>query len=110
MTFGTLARSLQSPLTLFEGFRFSERTLDEGGAVLADALRQHWSRPPKSLGFAEQMLVGKAVWRPSASFFSPQYGLTGRSKKATLCTPECANPRCPFGRSCPVGGRRLEAS
>lgn len=60
MTFGTLARSLQSPLTLFEGFRFSERTLSEGGAVLAEALRQHWGRPPKSLAFMEQMLVGKA--------------------------------------------------
>jgi DNA repair protein RecO (recombination protein O) len=60
MTFGTLGRSLQSPLTLFEGFRFSERTLVEGGKVLADALRQHLSRPPKSLAFMEQMLVGKA--------------------------------------------------
>jgi DNA repair protein RecO (recombination protein O) len=60
MTFGTLGRSLQSPLTLFEGFRFSERTLAEGGKVLADALRQHLSRPPKSLSFMEQMLVGKA--------------------------------------------------
>jgi DNA repair protein RecO (recombination protein O) len=60
MTFGTLARSLQSPLTLFEGFRFSDRTLSEGGAVLADALRQHWNRPPKSLSFMEQMLAGKA--------------------------------------------------
>jgi len=60
MTFGTLARSLQAPLTLFEGFRFSERTLNEGGAVLADALRQHLNRPPKSLAFMEQMLCGKA--------------------------------------------------
>ncbi len=60
MTLGTLGRCLQSPLTLFEGFRFSERTLEEGGKVVADALRQHLSRPPKSLSFMEQMLVGKA--------------------------------------------------
>ncbi len=60
MTFGTLGRSLQSPVTLFEGFRFSDRTLEEAGRILSEALRQHLSRPPKSLAFMEQMLSGKA--------------------------------------------------
>jgi DNA repair protein RecO (recombination protein O) len=60
MTLGTLARSLKSRITLFEGFRFSERTLQEGRAVLAAALAPHLHRPLKSLSFMEQILAGQA--------------------------------------------------
>ncbi len=60
MTLGTLGRCLQAPVTLFEGFRFSERTLQEAGGVLQDILRQHLVRPLKSQSFMEQMLAGKA--------------------------------------------------
>jgi DNA repair protein RecO (recombination protein O) len=60
MTLGTLARSLKSRITLFEGFRFSERTLQEGHAVLAAALAPHLHRPLKSLSFMEQILAGQA--------------------------------------------------
>jgi DNA repair protein RecO (recombination protein O) len=60
MTLGPLARSLKSPVTLFQGFRFSERTLQEGRAVLAAALTPHLHRPLKSLSFMEQMLAGQA--------------------------------------------------
>jgi DNA repair protein RecO (recombination protein O) len=60
MTLGTLARSLKAPVTLFEGFRFSERTLEEGHAVLTAALAPHINRPLKSLSFMEQMLAGQA--------------------------------------------------
>lgn len=53
---GTLARCLRTPPDLFDGFRFSARTVAEATEVLADALRQHWNCPPRSLAFLEQML------------------------------------------------------
>lgn len=56
-TLGTLARVLQTPPTLFAGFRLSPQTLAEGGAILGAALRPHLARPLKSLPFLERMLV-----------------------------------------------------
>jgi len=56
-TLGTLARVLQTPPTLFAGFRLSPQTLAEGGAILAAALRPHLARPLRSLPFLERMLV-----------------------------------------------------
>lgn len=56
-TLGTLARSLQTPLTLFAGFRLSPQTLAEGGAILGAALRPHLPRPLRSLPFLERMLA-----------------------------------------------------
>jgi DNA repair protein RecO (recombination protein O) len=55
MTLGTLARSLKAPVTLFEGFRFSDQTLREGCAVLQAALQPHLPRPLKSLRFMDRM-------------------------------------------------------
>jgi DNA repair protein RecO (recombination protein O) len=60
MTLGTLARSLKAPVTLFQGFRFCERTLQEGRTVLTAALAPYLNRPLKSLSFMEQMLAGQA--------------------------------------------------
>jgi len=57
-TLGTLARSLQTPSTLFAGFRLSPQTLAEGGAILSAALRPHLSRPLRSLPFLEEMSAG----------------------------------------------------
>jgi len=57
-TLGTLARSLQTPPTLFAGFRLSPQTLSEGGVILAAALRPHLLRPLRSLPFLEEMSVG----------------------------------------------------
>jgi len=56
-TLGTLARSLQTPPTLFAGFRLSPQTLSEGGALLAAALRPHLHRPLKSLAFLDSVLA-----------------------------------------------------
>jgi len=55
-TLGTLSRSLQAPLTLFTGFRFGPRTLKEGGAVLADALRLCLRAPLRSLPFLDSLI------------------------------------------------------
>jgi len=62
-TLGTLARVLQTPPTLFAGFRLSPQTLAEGGAILGTALRPHLARPLKSLPFLERMLAGEAASR-----------------------------------------------
>jgi len=59
-TLGTLARSLQTPPTLFAGFRLSPQTLAEGGVVLAAALRPHLPRPLKSLSFLDGIPAGAA--------------------------------------------------
>jgi len=69
-TLGTLARSLRAPITLFEGFRFGERTLSEGGTVLADSLRGCLRRPLRSLSFLETILSGS----PSQPFFERKEG------------------------------------
>lgn len=56
LTLGTLARCLKAPDDLFDGFRFGARTLQEGEAVLEDALRLHLSRPLRSRAFLERFL------------------------------------------------------
>lgn len=58
LTLGSLARILRGPTMLFDGFRLSARTLDEGAAALTACLRQHLARPLKSLSFLERMEVG----------------------------------------------------
>jgi len=50
-TLGSLARSLQTPIELFSGFRFGKKTLAEGAELLDLVLRQVLPRPPKSLRF-----------------------------------------------------------
>ncbi|MDZ4183851.1 MAG: DNA repair protein RecO [Desulfuromonadales bacterium] len=52
-TIGTLNRLARTPIEAFSGFHFGERTLNEGGRILSDALRQHLTRPLKSLTFLE---------------------------------------------------------
>lgn len=59
LTLGSLSRTLRGPLTLFAGFRFSSRTLEEGRRILAGALRQHLPRPLKSLSFLDRMEDGR---------------------------------------------------
>ncbi|SDM38234.1 DNA replication and repair protein RecO [Geoalkalibacter ferrihydriticus] len=54
LTLGTLARCLKTPDELFTGFRFGAQTLDEGAALLADALRLHLVRPLRSQRFLER--------------------------------------------------------
>lgn len=58
LTLGSLARCLRTPLEGFAGYRFGPRTLEEGGVVLAAALRLHLHRPLKSLHFLQQMDAG----------------------------------------------------
>lgn len=53
-TLGSLARSLQTPVTLFEGFRFGETTLSEGERLLDSVLRSVLPRVPKSLQFLQE--------------------------------------------------------
>lgn len=52
-TLGSLARSLRTPITLFEGFHFGEVTLTEGGKLLDSVFRGVLPRPPKSLHFLQ---------------------------------------------------------
>lgn len=59
LTLGSLSRTLRSPMTLFAGFRFGLRTLEEGRGILAGALCQHLHRPLKSLSFLEQVEAGR---------------------------------------------------
>jgi len=59
LTLGTLARCLRARPTLFDGFRLSSKTLQEGGAVLAAALGHHLYRPLKTLPFLERMLAAE---------------------------------------------------
>jgi len=58
LTLGSLARILRGPKTLFDGFRLSARTREEGAAALDACLRQHLTRPLKSLSFLERMETG----------------------------------------------------
>lgn len=53
-TIGSMARSLLTPSDRFDGFRFSQLTLDEGFRVLADALARHLQRPLRSRAFLER--------------------------------------------------------
>lgn len=56
-TLGSLARSLQTPITLFEGFRFGKITLKEGGELLGSVFRRVLPRAPKSLSFLQETTV-----------------------------------------------------
>ena len=56
LTLGSLSRCLHAPADLFTGFRFSPRTLKEGGAILGSALRLHLRRPLRSLIFLKDVL------------------------------------------------------
>jgi DNA repair protein RecO (recombination protein O) len=56
LTLGSLARSLRTPLTLFEGFRFSPRTVREAHAILQQVLSQHLISPLKSLPLLDQSM------------------------------------------------------
>ncbi len=60
LTLGTLARSLRTPLDLFEGFRFGPRTRQQGGELLGRALRLHLHRPLRSVSFLDDVL-GQAL-------------------------------------------------
>jgi DNA repair protein RecO (recombination protein O) len=51
LTLGSLGRLQRTPLERFDGIRLASRTLQEGGALLADALRDHLPRPLKSAAF-----------------------------------------------------------
>lgn len=51
LTLGSLGRLLQTPMERFSGIRLSPRSRQEGGALLADALRDHLPRPLKSAEF-----------------------------------------------------------
>ncbi len=61
LTIGTLARLLRTPPTAFAGVRLSPRTLAEGGAIAANALRQHLQRPLKSLALLSEVLAQEPV-------------------------------------------------
>jgi DNA repair protein RecO (recombination protein O) len=60
LSLGSLSRALQAPSTLFEGFRFGPRTLQEGGRAVAALLKQHLCRPVKSQSFLTQLIEGSA--------------------------------------------------
>ncbi|BCR05968.1 DNA repair protein RecO [Desulfuromonas versatilis] len=55
-TLGSLARSLKVEPTRFAGFRFSPRTLAEGGAILGQALALHLPGALRSRPFLEEVL------------------------------------------------------
>ncbi len=56
LTLGSLARSLQTPLTLFEGFRFSSQTTREAHAILEQILSLHLLHPLKSLSLLDRSM------------------------------------------------------
>lgn len=53
-TLGSLSRSLQAPIGLFQGFQLGARTLQEGAAMLSLVLGGVLPRSPKSLRFLQQ--------------------------------------------------------
>lgn len=55
LTIGTLARVLLAPLDAFAGVRLSPRTLDEGAALVGNALREHLHQPLKALAFLDEV-------------------------------------------------------
>ena len=59
LTLGSLARSLQTPFILFEGFRFSSQTVREAHAILQQVLAQHLITPLKSLPLLDQNMPPK---------------------------------------------------
>jgi DNA repair protein RecO (recombination protein O) len=52
---GSISRSLQTPIGLFEGFQLGNRTLLDGAAMMNLVLRSILPRVPKSLRFLEQI-------------------------------------------------------
>jgi len=56
LTLGSLGRLLQTPAERFAGIHLSPRTLQEGAALLADALRGHLPRALKSAAFLGEMM------------------------------------------------------
>ncbi len=56
-TLGSLSRSLQTPIGLFEGFCLGPKTLGEGSALLSLVLQSLLPRSPKSLRFLQQTTV-----------------------------------------------------
>jgi DNA repair protein RecO (recombination protein O) len=55
LTLGSLGRLLQTPAERFAGIRLSPRTVQEGTALLADALRGHLPRALKSAEFLDTL-------------------------------------------------------
>ena len=53
-TLGSLSRSLQTPVGLFEGFKLGECTLKEGAVMMSLILESVLPRVPKSLRFLQQ--------------------------------------------------------
>jgi DNA repair protein RecO (recombination protein O) len=53
-TLGSLSRSLQTPIGLFDGFHFGSRTLKEGAIMMALILESVLPKMPKSLRFLQQ--------------------------------------------------------
>ena len=56
-TLGSLSRCLQTRLEVFDDFRLSEQTLEEGLRMTRAALAPHFSRPLKSLEFLDNVHV-----------------------------------------------------
>jgi len=56
LTLGSLARSLQTPLILFEGFRFSPQTTWEAHAIVDKVLSLHLLKPLKSLSLLDRSM------------------------------------------------------
>lgn len=69
LTLGTLARLQRTPLAAFDGLRLTAQTLQEGGRLLAAALRPQLERPLRSAVFLQQVLSartdGSPVYRPA---------------------------------------------
>lgn len=55
LTLGSLGRLLQTPAERFADIHLSPRTLQEGAALLAEALRDHLPKPLKSAAFLGQL-------------------------------------------------------
>jgi DNA repair protein RecO (recombination protein O) len=55
LTLGSLGRLIRTPMERFDGIRLAPLTLQEGGALLADALRGHLRRPLKSATFLAEL-------------------------------------------------------
>jgi DNA repair protein RecO (recombination protein O) len=56
LTLGSLARSLQTPLTLFEGFRFSTQTTREAHAMVEQIMGIHLPQAPKALSLLDRSM------------------------------------------------------
>lgn len=54
-TLGSLSRSLQTPIGLFDGFKLGSRTLKEGGVMMSLILESVLTKMPKSLRFLQQI-------------------------------------------------------